>query len=487
MQKYHIHKLIIFLWLAIVVSACLRPENPNEDKDTKTVSPNNISNRTVDQQIQPDNSEKPEKTGGENDTQGSLRQMLTQNKPFILHVPPQLDPEKNHPVIFIFDPHARGSLPVNKYSNLADEFGFVLIGSNQSMNNQPIEDGLKYYYAMKSGIEKEVAIDAGRIYTMGFSGGARVAVSIAIQNSEVQGVIGCGAGFPAVTQVPQPDFYYFGIVGYEDFNMGELINNDRLLARSGFENELVIFDGGHKWPSEEIMREAFLALEIDHLAKSSAQKQSIINQAIDYYSVAIGTFTSEDRYFDAAEMADRAASVLSRIGYADDFKSQGRNFKKNPAYRQDLSAMVKTMEKEPGLQNSYMAAFNDKDAEWWKAEITILKTPVDEVFDQRLNKRLESFVGLMAYMQSTKAIADDNLDIAQKSLDIYRLIEPVNPEHAYLGAVVSMKLGDEKTALGYLEQAVVLGFNNIERLQKEEVFDDFAGKDEIIGLIQGTP
>lgn len=494
MQKHLINKLIILFLIATAVSACMSPENPKgkERQNEQTESQSKKLLKSVDTRIVDEDKEETDREGAEKvveDTaslQATIKN-LQQNKPFTLHIPSGYDEEEQIPVIFIFDPHARGRLAVNKYSDLADEFGFLLVGSNQSRNNQPIEDGLKYYREMKSGIGNRVEIDPGRIYTMGFSGGARVAVSIAIQEKEVQAVIGCGAGFPAIQRMPSPDFYYFGLVGYEDFNMGELINNDRVLSRSGFDNELAIFDGGHDWPTENVMREAFIALEIRHITDTDKTHNAMVTKAIDFYNTKIDAFTSEDRYFDAAETAERAASVLEPVVKTDDFKSQMRSFKKKPRYREDLSAMVKTMEKETGLQNNYLAAFENQGLTWWKSELQKLKTPVDDVFEERLNRRLEAFLGLMAYMMSSKAISEKDFVKAKKTLEIYRLIEPVNPEHAYLGAVVMMELGDEKAAEGYLEQAIVLGFNNVERLRQESAFDGMERRQEFLEMLSDTP
>src|ERR1700735_1842902 len=38
------------------------------------------------------------------------------------------------PIIYFFDPHADGALPVKKYKALADAYGFILAGSNNSKN-----------------------------------------------------------------------------------------------------------------------------------------------------------------------------------------------------------------------------------------------------------------------------------------------------------------------------------------------------------------
>lgn len=488
MQKHLIIKSLILLLVASAFTACMSPENPKGNKqNTQAETAAEQPVKSVETRVADDEKEAGEQAVEDTSSLQTTIKNLQQDQSFALHIPAGYDEDKKVPVIFIFDPHARGNLPVSKYSDLADEFGYALAGSNQSMNNQPIEDGLKYYNEMMAGVKNQIDIDGSRIYAMGFSGGARVAVSIAIQEKEVQAVIGAGAGFPAIQRMPSPDFYYFGMVGYEDFNLGELINNDRVLSRSGFDNELVIFDGGHEWPPDDVMREAFFALEIRHLADAGKTNNGLVTEAIDYYNTKIEALTSEDRYFDAAETAERAASVLGPVVNTDDFKSQIRSFKKNPRYREDLSAMVRTLEKEAGLKNNYLAAFENKGPAWWKGEIEKLKKPMDDIFEERLNRRLEAFLGLMAYMMSGKAISEKDFDQAQKTLEVYRLIEPVNPEHAYLGAVVMMELGNEDVAADYLEQAIVLGFNNVERLRQESAFEGMGRRQEFLEMLSDTP
>lgn len=462
--------------IAIVCNQCMSPENPNnKDKDHP-----NTENQEV--KIPSENGEA--KTIGNVDKENAGTATRVKSD-FAIHIPKGINNESKAPVIFIFDPRANGYLPISKYKNLADEFGFVLVGSNKSQNGQAIEDGLEYYNEMIDGIARKISIDSTRIFAMGFSGGARVAVSIAIQKPGINAVIGCGAGFPAIRQLPKPNFYYFGLVGYKDFNMIELINNDRQLASSGFKNELVIFDGGHDWPPEDEMREAFYAILMKDIKKGLLKKdQNIINEAANYYNTKIEIYTNANRYFDAAETAERAASIMQGIYNTENFKSEVQTFKKKPAYARDLSAMVKTMETENGKQNIYISAFKDKDMDWWDNEINSLKTPVDDLFQERLNKRLISYLGLMSYMMSNKSIQENDMIQAQKNIDIYRSIEPVNPEHAYLNAIVKMNTGDEDAAEGYLQQAIVLGFNNTERFLNEPAFEKLKNKKALLDFMK---
>src|SRR5690349_207766 len=52
---------------------------------------------------------------------------------FALYIPPKFK-TNSLPVIYFFDPHADGELPLKNYKALADKYGFILIGSNNSKN-----------------------------------------------------------------------------------------------------------------------------------------------------------------------------------------------------------------------------------------------------------------------------------------------------------------------------------------------------------------
>ena len=68
------------------------------------------------------------------------------------------------------------------------------------------------------------SIDDQRVYLTGFSGGARVAISVAFWLKDlVAGVIACGAGFPTDVPTSSPrSFVLFAVAGTEDFNNPEV-------------------------------------------------------------------------------------------------------------------------------------------------------------------------------------------------------------------------------------------------------------------------
>src|SRR6186713_1365506 len=100
------------------------------------------------------------------------------------------------PVIFFFDPHGDGALPLHKYRTLADRYGFILAGSNNSRNGNDGGTTENIWRRLSEDLPGRHRIDPKRIYACGFSGGAKVAGYLALQHPVIRGVIAGGAGLP---------------------------------------------------------------------------------------------------------------------------------------------------------------------------------------------------------------------------------------------------------------------------------------------------
>src|SRR5689334_7885723 len=69
------------------------------------------------------------------------------------------------PVVYFFDPHGSGSLPLHKYKASADSLGFIFIGSNTSKNGNDFQYSEDLWRIMSEDSRKRLNIDPQRIYT----------------------------------------------------------------------------------------------------------------------------------------------------------------------------------------------------------------------------------------------------------------------------------------------------------------------------------
>ncbi|HXG92300.1 MAG TPA: hypothetical protein VNN73_08015 [Blastocatellia bacterium] len=172
---------------------------------------------------------------------------------YALYLPSAYSPAKKWPLIMAFDPAARGRVPVERFKEAAEKYGYIIIGSNNSRNG-PRNEATAALRAMWNDATTRYSIDEKRIYAAGFSGGARVACGVGYAlKGQVAGVIACGAGFPQeIAPSESTPFVFFGTIGTDDFNYPELKELDRKLGAAGMPHRIEEFDGGHDWASSEL-------------------------------------------------------------------------------------------------------------------------------------------------------------------------------------------------------------------------------------------
>jgi len=181
---------------------------------------------------------------------------------FALYLPAHYNPSQAYPCIYFFDPHGHGGLPLRMYKELAEQYGYVLVGSNASKNGMQWQVTNNAAQALMADTKSRINIDTKRVYAAGFSGGSRVASSVALMDGGIAGVIGCGAGFPNGGASATSRFDYFGMVGDQDFNLIEMRQLDSTLEQNNFDHELIVFSGKHAWAPAADFSTALLWMQV---------------------------------------------------------------------------------------------------------------------------------------------------------------------------------------------------------------------------------
>jgi dienelactone hydrolase len=222
---------------------------------------------------------------------------------YALYVPSNYSATRAWNVIFAMDPGARGRMPVAQFQIAAEKYGYLVAGSNNSRNGS-WSSSLVAVQAMAADVGKRFVIDSKRIYTAGMSGGARVAMQVALANNQIAGVIASSAGYPDSEPRKSVPFAIFATAGTEDFNYLELRKLDRVLKSP---HHLAIFEGGHGWLSSDLAVEAIEWMEIQAMKSGRRSKDDTLLEKIFAKRVAqLG-----------AESGDSAALLASEALVSD--------------------------------------------------------------------------------------------------------------------------------------------------------------------------
>jgi predicted esterase len=185
---------------------------------------------------------------------------------YSLYLPSHFTTDRSWPVILLFDAGGRGRRGVERYQAGAERYGYIVAGSNNSKNG-PWKPSLEAARALTADVTRRFPVDLKRIYTAGMSGGARVAMMLALHpeviaqriHPEIAGVFASSAGFPPGEFRESVGFPIFGTAGTEDFNYREMSHLDRTLRSP---HHVVVFEGGHTWLPVEVATEAVEWMEL---------------------------------------------------------------------------------------------------------------------------------------------------------------------------------------------------------------------------------
>jgi dienelactone hydrolase len=200
---------------------------------------------------------------------------------YALYLPSTYSAAKRWPVIYFFDPGGHGRRPLELYKDIAETYGFILAGSNNSRNFSN-EQG-KAVNAVWQDTHTRLGIDEHRSYASGFSGGARVAGAMALSGpaGQVAGVIAHGAGYPS-NKTSKDDLPYFFAVGDQDFNWPEVINIRREREEQGSSYRVRVYPGRHQWAPASVMEEAVQYMNLKAMqAGNLAADQAFVDQLMD--------------------------------------------------------------------------------------------------------------------------------------------------------------------------------------------------------------
>jgi len=180
---------------------------------------------------------------------------------YAVFLPSTYKPDRTAPVLFLMDPRGRATVPLKLFRDAADQFGFVLISSYNTLSDadSAFTADDKALSAMLIDAQARFAVDPKRFYLVGFSGTAHYAWTIAPQlDGHLAGIMGAGGGLPFYSEPIQRalkaryPFAFFATAGMADFNFDGVRYLDQALDSTNFPHRFVAHEGRHSWPPEHI-------------------------------------------------------------------------------------------------------------------------------------------------------------------------------------------------------------------------------------------
>jgi dienelactone hydrolase len=426
---------------------------------------------------------------------------------YALYLPSQYTPERRWPIIIAFDPAARGRLPVERFREAAEEYGYIVVGSNNSRNG-PLEPIYAAAEAMWDDSQRRFSVDPARIYMTGFSGGSRAAWRLATETKAVAGVIGCGAGpFPEMDPTGSLPFAYCGVIGRLDMNFLEMRDLDVALGKLGLAHRLLIFEGGHEWPPARSLVEAVEWMELQAMRSGRAPKRDqFVESLVERESSRARDLESAGRPLDAYEAYERLARDLEGLVPAEAVREQADRLGSSEAVRKALESRARLERQQESRLNLLRERFwkirnrpfdpkNEmNELRWWRSEtrpvLAVLDRPADHDPDELLTAR-RVYDYLWRTSMEHAAVHFRSRDYGKVALviEIGLLVRPGDPTALYNLACARAQTGRTRKALDALEAAVAAGFGNLAHIGQDTDLDPIRDEprfEKIVGGLAGS-
>jgi hypothetical protein len=391
-------------------------------------------------------------------------------------------------VIYFFDPHGVGNLPLIVYKNLAEKYGFIIAGTYGSKNGMPWAESEKAANAFMDDLSQRLSIDKDRVYTFGFSGGARVACSVALYDGSMAGVAACGGGFPQNAPSINQSFACILFVGERDFNYVELKQLDKQLDATPLPHQLEIFHGKHQWPPAPVAESAFQWFDLCAMRTATLPKNDSIIKAVEQgFLHEIDKWKNAKNdvqlYFTYKKMLNFLRSLTEVGAYSAKAEELGNSDKIKTYLRDQKSDEMQ----EANVQQQFINYMSDKSDVWWQSTVKELRDFIKKDSSAPValqNQRLLSFLSLATYLGAMHAFNSQDDGSTAKFLNLYTLVDPTNPEHSYLYATMYARQNNMDKAIAYLQDAVKLGFTDLKRMQGEAYFKPMNDKPAFKELVK---
>ncbi|HEV2904082.1 MAG TPA: tetratricopeptide repeat protein [Pyrinomonadaceae bacterium] len=435
---------------------------------------------------------------------------------YALYLPSNYDRARKWPVIYAFDPGARGKMPVSQFKDAAEKFGWIVVGSNNSRNGSA-QSPVDAWNAITVDVAERFSIDGRRAYATGFSGGARIALFFAARcNDCLAGVIASGAGFPnSISPDASMHFSIFAAAAYDDFNFSEVRSLEEPLTKAKIAHRVETFDGRHEWLPSAVAIEAVEWMEIQAMKSGRrARDDEFIKTAWQNGLQKARAFDAAKKPYEAFQAYRSLVETYSGLHNVNEAEQKLNEYKASREVKEAIRDEQQQFNKQRDLEKQFwslvaerdrnnreesrdsFAQNNSQDSRDSGLDASVRLSGLlsnlrkdsegtDDTGKRRIARRVLSGLFVALFERGTDLLEARKL--YAEAIKTFRLVTEVNPERAggyYYLAWAYAANGDKKRALENLRTAVNKGFSDSAAINDNKAFGAIAADPQYQSILQ---
>jgi len=385
---------------------------------------------------------------------------------YALYIPSTYSADKTWPIVYAFDPAARGAVPVELMKDAAERYGYIIVGSNNSRNgSRKLEAAAAD--AMLKDTHARFLVDDRRLYFAGFSGGARLAAQIAQNCGCAAGVLLSGAGFlPKAPVSPDGSFAVFAATGTYDFNYPEIIRMDEQLGKLAQPHFLRRFEGPHQWAPAEAMNEALAWFRLQAMKYGrETRDNTFVQEQFQLETQHAQKFEQSGDLYAAWSEVRQALAGFDGLADVTALRGHSQSLEHEKSVRDGAKREHQDFDDQAGLQNDISAALSSLAA--GGGQLADMRSAVEQQISglrsraehekreerRRVLKRALSGIFVQAMEAGDERLEAKQLDVARAYFEAASAADPTALWALENLAIVRALSNDRKGTLEILRRA----------------------------------
>lgn len=380
-----------------------------------------------------------------------------------VYIPERNNANEKLPLLIIIDAHGNGAFAIDKFKFLSRNFPAVLVASNL------VKNGFVDYESAIETLVKDVQQKypvSDFVFMTGFSGGARMSLGYA-QTHQLNGLILCGALADA-GQINSLNCLVCAISGTDDFNFVETAQylfQEQTIPKN---LKIELTNESHNWPDSLLLSNAVGFLFLSNQNSTLVRK----SQTNDFCQLQIALIENLEKSADFLKAATIARNMSTTAPFNSDktFASKHSDLVARPEYTSQLNRLKDCLNFEIKARQPYIEAFSTKDSSWWKNEIRVLNEKTEsepDSFKKDMFRRIKGFLGIACYSLGNQAVKEQNAEMLEKIVSVYRTLEPENTYGLYLSAFPEFWNGNSEATISILKKAQQAGFSDVTQIKHD--------------------
>lgn len=416
---------------------------------------------------------------------------------YAMYMPSNYSPDKEWPIVFVFDSQGRGVATANLFRAAAEEQDYIVASINLDLKSKPIDTIISTATTMINGVMGTFPVDVQQVYTAGLGEGAQVGSAMPIIFKDIAGILAVGNSFVNPDRIKKQDPNMFiGIAGSKDYMVYEMEQYLKYYDKLDFPTDVYYFEGKEdEWPESTVIANAMAGFTLQAIKDGSRPKDdTFIKKLFDNEMAYVESLRRTRNYYSAYQNLERMEDKYEDLGFEDAIKDQMKTIKRidgfNRQRRQFREATAVEREQQAEyeylLVNDVMTA-NFQNIGWWAYQIDELEKIKESENPARSNMayRLHGYLDFLTKKQFDM-INKDNFGIDSKIfISVLRTAIRRNDPEAYFKVISLASLdGDYETALLYLEDLLKTGYKDYEKLYDIEGALDLQFSEEYNAIVQ---